>query len=514
MSQSLIAALQNPALYPHPVESFQVLETHISWVILTGSFAYKIKKPVNFGFVNFTELEGRKHFCELELQLNQRLTHDLYLQVLPITGTSDAPQLNGTGPAIEYALQMNQFSQEQLLVNLLEQGELKPEYIDSTARQIADFHLQTPAVPVHLPYGTPEHVMAPVQQNFDQIRPMLSDDKDLQQLAALERWAQDSYRQLESVLSARKANGFIRECHGDIHLANMALFHDQVVIFDCIEFNEDFRLTDVAADVAFLAMDLQARGLHALCNRFINLYLERTGDYQILAVLPFYMAYRAMVRAKVSLFGMTPQTTPEQRAAIFQQYRNYATLAQQHSVTPKRFLSIMHGISGSGKSHTAMQLAEATGAIRLRSDIERKRLYARSDDTVAAFNHGIYDPRTNAATYERLHQLAADILQTGFPVIIDATYLKQTQRQAAQQTALAADVPFHIIDCQAPDDVLQARLQQRQETSAEPSDANWEIAQAQQANQEPLSAEELKQAIPVQANGYEENIRSLLKAFA
>lgn len=171
MSQALITALQNPALYPHPVDGFQLIETHISWVLLTGEYAYKIKKPMNFGFLDFTDLGQRQHFCNEELRLNQRLTDGLYLEVLPLTGSVDAPQIGGDGEAIEYALKMRQFPQGQMLSTLQANGELNAAHIDQMARQIAEFHLQTPKVSAEQPYGSPESVMAPVEQNFEQIRP-------------------------------------------------------------------------------------------------------------------------------------------------------------------------------------------------------------------------------------------------------------------------------------------------------------------------------------------------------
>ncbi|MBP3865899.1 MAG: phosphotransferase, partial [Pseudomonas sp.] len=315
MSQNLIAALQNPDLYPHEVDGFQVIETHISWVILTGPYAYKLKKPVNFGFLDFTELTGREHFCNEELRLNQRLTEGLYLDVLPITGTAEAPAFGGEGPAIEYALKMRQFPQSQLLSTLQANGELNAAHIDEMAQQIARFHMQAPHVPATHYQGTPEAVMDPVRQNFEQIRPFLSDKADLLQLEALQAWAEASFTRLKPLFEQRKAQGFIRECHGDIHLGNATMIDGKVVIFDCIEFNEPFRFTDVYADTAFLAMDLEDRGLKCLARRFVSQYLELTGDYQGLELLNFYKAYRALVRAKVSLFSMPAEASALQRAA-------------------------------------------------------------------------------------------------------------------------------------------------------------------------------------------------------
>ena len=490
MSHALIAALQNPALYPHPVEGFQVIETHISWVLLTGAFAYKIKKPVDFGFLDFTSLEARRHFCNEELRLNQRLAPDLYLQVLPICGSAEAPHLGGPGTPFEYALQMRQFPQSQLLGELQARGELHSAHIDALAEQIAHFHLHAPQVPASHVLGSPDAVMAPVQQNFEQIRPLLGEQADLLQLDALEQWAHSSFTRLQPVLAARKAQGFIRECHGDIHLGNATLLDGRVTLFDCIEFNEPFRLIDIVADSAFLAMDLESRGLKSLARRFVNRWLELTGDYAALDLLNFYKAYRALVRAKVNLFGLAHAQDAGQRAAILGEYRRYAGLAEDYSAIPSRALAITHGVSAVGKSHVSMRLVEELGAIRVRSDIERKRLFGEQAGEHAV-GSGIYAADASAATYQRLHELAGAALRAGFPVVLDATYLKHAQRAAACRVAEDCGVPFLILDCQAPDALLASRLQQRQQEARDPSDATLAVIQAQQAAREALSEAEL-----------------------
>ncbi|MDF3931990.1 AAA family ATPase [Pseudomonas citronellolis] len=490
MSQTLIAALQNPALYPHPVEQVRVIETHISWVLLTGPYVYKIKKPVNFGFLDFTDLAARKHFCEEELRLNQRLTEGLYLDVLPITGSEAEPRLGGDGPAIEYALKCREFPQSALLSEVQARGELTSAHIDALARQIASFHQRTPQVPQDNPLGSPEAVMAPVRQNFEQIRPMLSDKADLQQLDALEAWAESSYERLLPVFQARKTNGSIRECHGDIHLGNAALIDGQVVLFDCIEFNEPFRFTDVTADYAFLAMDLEDRGLKCHSRRFVSQYLEATGDYQSLDILNFYKAYRALVRAKIALFSLAHQTDAVQKAATLRQYRNYANLAESYSAIPSRFLAITMGVSAVGKSSVALRLVEALGAVRLRSDVERKRLFGEQQGQAGDLGSGIYSDEASAATYERLNALAGDLLRAGYPVALDATFLKLAQRHAARQVADDTGAPFLILDCQAPESVIAGWLAQRQAEGGDPSDATLEVVRAQLASREALDADE------------------------
>lgn len=486
MSAELIKALQNPAIYNHPVEQFQVIETHISWVILTGPFAYKIKKPVDFGFLNFTQLADRKRFCEEELRLNQRLTQDLYLEVLAITGSATEPELGGQGEPFEYVLKMRQFPQSLLLSQLQARGELTTNHIDELARQIANFHQLTPKVPADHPLGTPEVVMEPVRQNFEQIRAMLPEDKaGFAQLDALEAWAENTYQRLYPLLAKRKAEGFVRECHGDIHLNNAAVLDGQVVLFDCIEFNEPFRLTDVTNDIAFLVMDLEDRKLNELANRLLNNYLEQTGDYESLQLMNFYKAYRAMVRAKVALFSLGHVTERNVKDAILKQYYNYANLAENYTLIPNRCLLITYGVSGVGKSYVSSQVVEHFAAIRLRSDVERKRLLGA--DTP---KDQLYSAEATEKTYQRLYELAKASLQAGYITVLDAAYLKQAERARAMKVAEAVGVPFIILDCEAPLAVIAEHLKQRDAEGVDPSDATLDIVKQQLTWKEPLTTEE------------------------
>ncbi len=491
MSQALLEALQNPAVYPHETANIRVIETHISTVILTGPYAYKIKKPVNFGFLDFTSLEARQHFCQEEVRLNQRLTSGLYLDVFAITGSAQQPQLAGNGEPFEYAIRMRQFPQEQLLDSLLQQGKLGRNEIDALTRQVSRFHRDAPVVPANHPQARPDAIMAPVLQNFEQIRPLLTEANDLQQLDALESWAKDSYQRLLPLLEQRCANGSIRECHGDIHLGNATVLDGEVVLFDCIEFNEPFRLIDIACDAFFLAMDLEDRGQHSLARRFTNNWLEQTGDYGCLPLINFYKAYRAMVRAKVNLFRLGQESDPAIQKEILQQYRSYTRLAESYCAIPSRFLAITHGLSACGKSTVAMQLVEGLGALRLRSDVERKRLFGEQQLDGNPLNEGIYSTDITRAIYEHLHQRALAALQAGFPVVIDATYLKQEQRQFATEVAQSSGVPLLILDCQAPDEVIAGWLAERQAAGSDPSDATAEVVAAQRASREPLTPEEL-----------------------
>ncbi|GGJ99715.1 bifunctional aminoglycoside phosphotransferase/ATP-binding protein [Pseudomonas matsuisoli] len=494
MTQPLIDALQNPALYPHPVEHFQVIETHISWVILTGPYAYKIKKAVNFGFLDFTELSAREHFCNEELRLNARLTDGLYLDVVPITGSIDAPALNGTDAPIEFALKMKQFPQADLLAEVQARGELTAAHVDELARLVADFHTRTPAVAEDHPLASAEAIVAPLRQNFEQARPLLKDKADLDQLALLESWTEDSIERLFPLLRARARQGAIRECHGDLHLGNVTLIDGAPAVFDCIEFNEPFRLIDIASDAAFVAMDLEDRDLKPLARRFVSGWLEQTGDYDALALFDLFKAYRAMVRAKVTLFRLAQEQDAVERAVILRQYRRYATLAETYAAIPSRFLAITHGVSAVGKSHVALRLVEALGAIRLRSDVERKRLFP------GASSEALYDQAAGERTYQRLHDLAGQGLNAGNPIIIDATYLKAKQREQAAAIAEKHGVPFLIIDCHAPEKVIAEWLEQRRQEGGDPSDATLDVVHAQQASREPLSAFEQERSKRVDTN--------------
>lgn len=296
---NLLLAMQNPELYNHPVDGFQIIETHISQVILTGQYAYKIKKPMDFGFLDFSTLARRKYFCEEELRLNRRLAEPLYLEVLPITGTPEQPVIGGEGEPFEYLLKMRQFRQNELFDQQQEAGSLKPELLSSLAQQVAGFHNNLEPIPDDKPLGTPEAVYAGMQENFDQIRPMIDDPALLSQLDNLEAWTQTTFERHRDLIAQRKNDGFVRECHGDLHLANITVYDGEVTVFDCIEFSEPFRCIDVINDLAFLLMDLESRREYALANLVLNTYLEYRDDFAALPLLPLYKAYRALVRGRL-----------------------------------------------------------------------------------------------------------------------------------------------------------------------------------------------------------------------
>ena len=489
-SDTLIKALQNPELYDHPVRDFQVIETHISQVILTGDFAYKIKKPMDFGFLDFSTLERRKRFCEEELRLNSRLASELYLEVVPITGSPEQPRLGGEGDAFEYAIRMRQFDQDQLFDKRQERGDLPADMLTSLARQVALFHDSLPAIDEDKPLGTPEAVYAAMQENFDQIRPMLDDSALLLQLDNLEDWTRTTFERHRELIASRRAKGMVRECHGDLHLANITVFNDQVTVFDCIEFNEPFRWIDVINDLAFLLMDLEARREPLLANLVLNSYLEFRGDFEALALLPLYKAYRAMVRAKIALFTMAnPSLSEEERASLMQRYREYAQLAEDYGEIPNHYLLATTGLSASGKTCVSAAMAGELDLIRLRSDVERKRLHGLGplDDSKSGLGTDLYSPEATEKTYLHLAGLARDLLASGFSVIVDAACLKEHERTLFAKVAEAQGVPFALLHCEAPEQLRREWVRNRK---GDASEATEELLDAQQNWFEPLTVEE------------------------
>lgn len=492
---ALIAALLQPGRYPHPVATVEHLQTHISHVLLAGDYAYKIKKPVNLGFLDFTSLARRKYYCEEELRLNGRLAPELYLDCLPIGGEPANPVLGGGGNPIEYAVRMRRFPQDALLDRALAAGRLEPRHLDALARRLADFHRAVPVADPAAPFGRPERVRQPMLDDFTHTRPLLTDPADREVLAIVEEWTLAASERLRSRLVERKAGGFIRECHGDLHLGNMVLGDaGRITIFDCIEFNDDLRWIDVINDLAFLTMDLRFRGAGGFAQRALNAYLEHSGDFAGAALLSYYQVYRAMVRAKISAIqsGQGGASATD-RAAARDRCSAYLRSALALTREPTPFLLITHGVSGSGKSRRTGQLLELfPGAIRIRSDVERKRLFGLGplDDSGSSFGGGLYTPDASARTYRRLHELADQLLAAGHPVLVDATFMKRAHRQPFRELAGRHGVPFILLDCAAEADTLRARVAARRARGDDAAEADVEVLERQLRHDEPPTADE------------------------
>lgn len=517
-SSVLIHSLHRPECYGHPVEPVRLVETHISWVLLTGPFAYKIKKPVNLGFVDFSTLEKRRFYCGEELRLNRRLAPDLYLDVVPITGSAEQPRMGGAGPELEFAVQMRQFPAEALLEEVLHRGELTSADLDQLAAEVAAFHARIAVAGPDTPFGSPAAIEQPATENFRDLLADIQDAAQRERLQQLQEWTAAESASRRADFATRKQAGYVRECHGDMHLGNMFLEEApggsrRIVIFDCIEFNEAFRWIDVMSEVAFCTMDLCDRGRPDFAYRFLNAYLEQTGDYSGLRVLPFYLVYRALVRAKVADIRLHQRSLPPGKRR-YEERERAAYLDLAHSFLRRHVpvLFITHGPSGSGKTYGTQRLVEALGFIRVRSDVERKRLFA-ADFRPAGTAADLYSRNMTNRTYARLEELAELILQSGYSAAVDATFLGRSRRNRFRALARRLNVPFRILDFQASPALLHRRVAQRAALGRDASEATPDVLHRQLASLEPLADDERQDVIRVDSEA-PDDYRALLSAAA
>ncbi len=491
---ALISSLQNADCFDHAVNDFTLIETHISFVLLTGSFVYKFKKNIDLDFLDFSTLTKRKFYLDEEYRLNKRLAPDLYMGVIPITGSESKPSLTDKDtPVIEYALKMVQFSIENQLDILLDNNKLMPEHIDDLAKEVASFHTSLKPAGMNTDYGNVDQIRYPVIENFDQIKPETEEDDLQKKLIRLKEWSADQLDHLDQNFRQRKQQGFIRECHGDMHLSNMVLINNKVVIFDCIEFNETFRWIDVISEIAFALMDLDFRKRNDLENRLLNAYLEHTGDYASLKLLNFYRIYRSMVRAKVADIQRKQMEDSTSRKQLTQKLYDHVSLAENYRQKKKpAFLCITHGFSGSGKSTYTKQLVDLSGAIRLRSDVERKRLFDLKAETPARdkAGEGMYKNKARKNTYDRLAGLSRLIINADYSVIVDATFLDREKRDEFKKLAEELSLPFYILDFTASVSTLEQRIMERNSMGKDTSDADLSVLKYQFENNDQISEEE------------------------
>ena len=502
----LIEALRDPACYPHPADAVEVVETHISWVLLAGEFAYKIKKPVRLAFLDFSTLEARRHFCEEELRLNRRTAPHLYLDVLPIARERGVFAFGAAGAPVEYAVKMRRFPPGALAENLASRGELGPDRIDAMAAVLAAFHAAAARAGAGDGYGTAAQIVAPALGNFDQIAALGTEPGAAARLRRLRDWTGAEATRLAGLFAERRATGCIRECHGDLHLGNIAFLDGRPVPFDCIEFDPALRWIDVMSEVAFLVMDLQAHGLAPLGWRLLNAWLEATGDYAGIGVLRYYLVYRAMVRAKIAALRNSTAS-----------FGAYLALAESLAGDRRAAMVAMHGLSGSGKTTAALALLERLHAVRLRSDVERKRLHGIEDPRArsgAGLEAGIYSAAASGRTYERLAELARMVLRAGYPAVVDAAFLRRAERDRFRRQARKQRVGFLIATCDAPTEELHRRLAERLAEGRDASEAHVAVLDHQLATAEPLSADEAGDTLAIDTASGADLRRGLDRAVA
>lgn len=490
--QRLVRELLNNFKNQQDSSSIKLVETHISWVLLAGRYAYKIKKAVKLEFLDFSSLQARRLYCEEELRLNRRLAPKVYLNVIAIGGSPETPVLD-EGPAIEYAVRMRRFPVSKQFDQLAVKNQLLPGHIDNLAATISQFHSNLRAVDEHSTFGTATAVHHAAQQNFVQIRLLLTSPAVVELVAALNRASENEFSACRSVFEQRLNQGFVRECHGDLHLGNIVLMGEQAVPFDGIEFNPALRWIDVISEIAFTVMDLQYHQRAGLAFRFLNAYLETTGDYAGVRVLRFYLAYRALVRAKVYAIRAAQVGLPIHEATVVQaSSHNLLALAADYFVRKKPVLIITHGLPGSGKTTFSQIALERFQAIRIRSDVERKRLYAVAPlaDSRAKTGINLYSAEITQQTYSRLLTLTRTLLEAGYTVIVDAAFVDQTAREPFRMLAEELKLAFVVASIHAGNETMRKRIAQRLQAGNDASEADFAVLETLQQKQQPLSQQE------------------------
>lgn len=470
----------------------RVIDTHISSVMLAGDRAYKLKKPVTFGFLDFGSVERRAHFCREELRLNRRTAPGLYLGVMPVTGSIEAPQLDGTGEPIDWLLAMRRFDPEQALDRLAERGQLTEATVDALATAIAALHADAARAPAAGMLGSAPVVRRWAEDNLDELRACSHAAADRARIDALAGWSRGECTRLQPRFDQRLRDGLVRECHGDLHLANAVMVDGAPLLFDALEFNEELRWIDVVSDIAFAFMDLLDRGVPALAWRLLGGWVEASGDWDGLALLRWYAVYRALVRAKVALLRVQqPQAPRLQRLRAQVGFAHYLALAESLVRPPVPMLVVMTGLSGSGKSRVALQLAMRIGALRVRSDVERKRLAGVPFETGgAAPNLALYSAQMTQQTYARLADIAGHLLDAGLSAVIDAASLRTDERRRLARVAQSRNCAVHVVACEAPLRVLQRRIAARAQAGGDASDATLAVLAQQPGWREARSSDE------------------------
>jgi uncharacterized protein len=474
----IYADLSRPDAFPEQVDEVTIEETHISIVFLVGDTVYKVKRPVDFGFLDFSTLEKRKFYCEEEIRLNQRLTHDVYLDVVPVTDINGRYQIGGDGPVTEYAVKMRRLPDDGILAAMLDRGEVDEYVLGRVAERLVHFYPNAATGEGVDEWGTAEAVGFNIQENVDQSRPYVDRFIAPTQLDLIDRASKAYLASEASLFAKRVADGKIREGHGDLHLKHICIEGprpEQLQIIDCVEFNPRIRCGDIAVDVAFLAMDLDFQRRPDLASFFIERLTERLSDADLPRLVQFYKAYRAHVRAKVACF-MSDNVAPEleEFVAIRSEIERYIDLATSYLVEPKRpTVVLVGGLSGTGKSVLARRIARTLEARWLSSDNLRKEITGHDpterlgDD----YEKGIYSKDVTQEMYDTLISRAVTAAADGKSVVVDATFLDEEWRRRARDAFAIVDADLHFVECHCPPGVVVQRLEHRESDIGEPSDA-------------------------------------------
>lgn len=484
-SNILIKNLQNPALYPHAVKYFKVIETHISYILLTGQFAYKIKKPIKFSFIDYSTLKKRKEYYYQEFELNQRLAPELYLQVIPITGSIENPTFNcQNSPEIEFMIQMKEFKQTDLLPNRLLNQKLSEQHIYQLSQMIAQYHQEAPTT-VKPSLGNPKTIHKYTMDNFKEIF-QLSPWIESIRIQSVNDWCQSEMIQLNPIFLKRKENQKIKKCHGDLHLSNMALYQNHICIFDCLEFNEEIRWIDPISEIAFLIMDLIYYHKKEWAFLFLNQYLELTCDYTGLPLLTYYLVYRALVRSKVNFISYQNIQNPVYLESAIQYFKLCEFFIQKNT---KPCILMMHGLSGSGKSFVSQKISHILPGIRIRTDIIRQNILSSIPKNQWYQDHHI------DAVYQHMLSILKTLIGQPYTIILDGTFLSRRHRNQFYALSQKLNISWGIISMEVDLDQIQSKILNAHPDKA--SDATFKIVKEQHQYQDVLTKNELKRTISI-----------------
>ena len=486
-----VQALLNPEAYPQKPQRVELAQTHISFVFLTGPYVYKVKKPVDLGFLNFSTLELRRFYCEQEVLLNRRLAPDVYLGVEEIR--EQAPGrfgIGGPGVTVDYAVKMRQLPRDRMMNHLLDEGRVSQEDVRSLAVLLARFHAEAEASDVIARFGSPESVGRNSRENFEQTEKYLGRTVSPQRWEETSAYTQAFLEEQRPLLERRQEDGKIRDCHGDLHSGQIFLA-EKVYVLDCIEFNERFRYIDIVNDLAFLAMDLEFHGRRDLAKALVETYTTSSGDQEAQGLLDFYKCYRACVRAKVSSFQLDDPSIPgPDKTHAARLASEYFDLAHSYAVKGKGpFLLICSGMVGTGKSTVAQELAQRSGFALLSSDLVRKALAGipASEHRWERFESGMYSADFTRRTYDELFRRAKELLREGRSVILDASFRKAQEREKARALADESGAQIYVLECVCSEEEVKARLEIRLLQGGSPSDGRWEIYLEQKGIVEPVA---------------------------
>jgi aminoglycoside phosphotransferase family enzyme/predicted kinase len=490
VEESQIKSLLKPDAYPDPADGVRLVQTHISWIFLAGKFAYKIKKPVNFGFLDFSTLDRRKFYCDEEVRLNRRLCPEIYLGVTQVREAEGGASFHGDGRVIDHAVKMVRLPEERMANALLAKGELSVDDVKRIAATVADFHRLAGHGAEIESYGSLQSIWRNWEENFEQTEEFVGSTLTPRDLLLIRKWVEGFMTDNAGLLTGRVAGGFIRECDGDLHLENICLT-GRVCIFDCIEFNNRFRCTDTAADIAFLLMDLEFHGSRDLSEVFLNEYLAASGDTGALRLIDFYTVYRAFIRGKVESFRLKDPGIPEmEKQAARERAIRYFRLARGYILRKKLApsLIVICGLTGSGKSTIAETLAlelglEVISSDRLRKELAGVPLRQHSGENYA---EGLYTPAQSKATYRELAARVDKLLSSGQGTVVDATCKLRENRELLRRIAERHGALLHLVMAESPEEIVRQRLEERVRQGTSISDGRWEIYLRQQKEFEPL----------------------------